>query len=481
MESNKSLADVKIPLGKTIVYALQHVFIMVAGAVVVPMLVGQSAGADIDIIFLISCALFVSGISTLIQSLGFKQLLGARIAVVEGTSFAALTAMQAIVNGKGAAGIQELSGAIIVAGVVCFLLAGVWGKLLKFFPHVVTGSVVTIIGISLFPTAIKWIGGGTNYLKLGSEYPGAAPLNILLAGVSLLIVLLCNKFLKGMLNNLSILFGIAGGTVFAAILDATGVSGANPLISLTRVQEAAVFGVPYPFRYGLPIFNLESILSIVIIMFVIMTEATGNMIAVHNMSQKKLDEKNLARGLRSSGLVTAISGCFNSYAVTPFGQNVGMLGLTGVYSRYVTACAGLILLVLGFFPKFGAVFAAIPQPVLGGVGFVMFGAVAVNGIRTLAKVEFNGNKNSIIVATSIGLSLIPSIIPDFFKGLGERANGILHSGMTIGCVAAIVLNLFFNVLWVSKEQKKVLAAEEEVAKEEETLDAVNEAIEEIEK
>lgn len=463
MSKNEVLtpADEKLPLGKTIVYALQHVFIMVAGAVVVPMLVGGSAGGaeqGIDIIFLISCALLVSGLSTVLQSLGLGKFLGAKIAVVEGTSFAALTAMQAIVAGKGAAGLQELSGAIIVAGLFCFLAAGIWGKMLKFFPPLVTGTVVTIIGLSLFPIAIKWI-GGANYLTFGSEYPGAPLSAMALAGCSLLIVLLCNKFLKGMLGNLSILFGIIGGTLIAVIHDAVMAAqiadgSVKALINLSTVTQAGIVGVPVPFRYGMPTFNPLSILSILIIMLVIMTEATGNMIAVHNMSGKTLDEKNLARGLRSSGLVTMLSGAFNSYAVTPFGQNVGMLSLTGVYSRFVTATSGIILLVLAFFPKFGALFAAIPQPVLGGVGFVMFGAVAVNGIRTLAKVDYNGNKNAIIVATSIGLSLVPAIIPDFFKSLGPELNNILHSGMTIGCVAAILLNLFFNVLFVPKEKKE---------------------------
>lgn len=439
----------KLPFGKNLIYALQHVFIMVAGAVAVPMTVGGAAG-DIDITFLISCALFAAGVATVIQTFGLGKFAGAKIAVVEGTSFAALAAMKDIAAGKGGAGLQEVAGAVIAAGLLCFLLSGLWGKLLKFFPHVVTGTVVTIIGISLFPVAINWIKGNTN--------ASASVTSVAIAGISLLIVLLCNKFLSGILGNLSVLFGIFGGTIICLVHDVIYKSQissgtVDALMNLDSIKSASWFGLVTPFKYGFPTFNLGSILPLLIIMLVIMTEATGNMIAVHEMSGKDMSEKNLARGLRASGLSTMVSGCFNSYPVTPFAQNVGMLSLTNVYSRFVTLTSGIILLVIAFFPKFAAIFAAIPKPVLGGVGFAMFGVVTVSGIRTLGKVNFFGNRNTVIVAVSIGLSVIPIVSSEFFAAFPPAAQSLLHSGITIGSVSAILLNILFNMILQPKKEK----------------------------
>lgn len=442
-ENNIDVIDEKLPKGKNLAYALQNVLVMVAGAVAVPLIIGGGAGiSPSQIQYLVSCALLAAGLATLIQTLGVKGVLGAKIPVIEGTSFASVTSMSAIATaaaalGNGENGLREIAGAVLAAGLFCFLMSGIWGKMLVFFPKVVTGTVVTVIGLSLYPIGIRWIQGGGE---------SADPGNILLAMITLLIILLCNKFLKGILGNLSVLFGLAGGTLVAVLMGRADFSS---------VAAAKWFEVVTPFKFGLPTFNIGSILSLILVMLVIMTEATGNMIAVHNMAGRKIDEKTLSKGLRSSGLSTMISACLNSYPVTPFAQNVGMLSLTGVFSRFVMATAGVMLVILGFFPKFAAVFAAIPKPVLGGAGFLMFGVVAVGGIRTLGSVNYNGNKNAIIVAASIGLSLIPTVVPNFFGGLPESIGRILHSGITIGCVAAILLNILFNIFLVPKDKRTI--------------------------
>lgn len=432
----------KLPFGKNMVFALQHVFVMVAGAVAVPLMVGGNVGLDTNgIRYLISCALFAAGVATIIQTMGIKNFMGAKIPVVEGTSFASATSMTAIAAaalaaGNGEAGLREIAGSVLVAGLFCFLMSGIWGKMLHFFPKVVTGTVVTVIGISLFPVGIRWITDGK---------PQADLSNMFLAAMTLVLLLLFHRFFKGILGNLSVLLGIVAGTALAIAMGK---------MDFTAIAEAPWFGVVTPMTYGTPIFNPASILSFLMVMLVIMTEATGNMIAVSNVAGRQIDEKTLSKGLRASGFSTMFSALFNSYPVTPFAQNVGILGMTGVYSRFVTATAGVILAILGFFPKFAAVFSSIPKPVLGGAGFAMFGMVAVGGIRTLGKVNYNGNKNAMIVAISIGLSLIPTVVPDFFGLLPENANRILHSGITIGCVSAILLNIFFNILFVPKEQRQ---------------------------
>nr|WP_307992166.1 nucleobase:cation symporter-2 family protein [uncultured Niameybacter sp.] len=447
-EKQIDLIEEKLPIGKNLIFALQHVLVMVAGAVTVPVIIGNSAGLDDSVItFLISCALFAAGVATFFQTKGFKNFLGAKIPVVEGTSFAAVVTMSTIASGaaqggSSTEGLQIIAGGVIAAGLFCFLMAGVWGKLLKFFPKVVTGTVVTIIGLSLFPVAIKWIATDTVTNKILPEAPVQ---NIILALITLVLILLFNKFLKGILGNLSILLGLGAGTIVAMLM---GMANFSTVTS----AETPFFRIVTPFYFGLPKFEVGAIFSFILVMLVIMTEATGNMIAVHNMAGREVEEETLKKGLRSSGLFTMVSGCFNSYPVTAFAQNVGMLSLTGVYSRYISITASIMLIVLAFFPKFGALFAAIPKPVLGGAGFAMFGVVAVGGIRSLGKVNYDGNKNAILVAVSIGLSLIPTACPQFFNLLPKAVGEILHSGITIGCVSAILLNIFFNILFKPKEK-----------------------------
>ena len=449
-ENQVDQIDEQLPLGQNLIFALQHVLVMVAGAVTVPVIIGNSAGVDDNVItFLISCALFAAGVATLFQSVGIKNFLGAKIPIIEGTSFAAVVTMSTIAGsyakangGVSTEGLQVIAGAVIASGLFCFLMAGIWGKLLKFFPKVVTGTVVTIIGLSLFPVAIKWI--ATDVVT--DQVQSVAPIeNIILALITLLLILLFNKFLKGILGNLSILLGLGVGTLVAM---AMGMANFSTVTS----SETPFFRVVTPFYFGMPKFDTGAIFSFLLIMLVIMTEATGNIIAVHNMAGREVEPETLKKGLRSSGLFTMLSGCFNSYPVTAFAQNVGMLSLTGVYSRYISITASIMLIGLAFFPKFGALFGAIPKPVLGGAGFAMFGVVAVGGIRTLGKVQYDGNHNAILVAVSIGLSLIPTACPDFFNLLPKALSEMLHSGITIGCLSAILLNIFFNILFIPKEE-----------------------------
>lgn len=445
--TNINPIDEKLPFGKNILLALQHVFVMVAGAVVVPISIAGAAGVD-DATFLISCTLFAAGIATLLQCLGLKNFSGAKVAIVEGTSFAALAATKSIIEagGGGVDGLCAVSGAVMVAGVFCVLISKLWSKLLKFFPDVVTGTVITVIGLSLFPISIKWIANNDPEQMAN----GVSLSSMAVALITLIIILVCNKFLKGLIGNLSVLIGIACGTGVVLLHDA--INPAAPMMSaasIEQLKDASLFGMVYPFKYGAPTFSLNTIIPMIIAMLVIMTQATGSMMAIFNISGREIDEESLNKGLRSNGISTFIAGLFNSYPVTAFAQNIGMLNLTNVVSRFVTATAGGILIVLAFLPKFAATFAAIPKPVLGGAGFVMFGVVIVNGIRTLAKVSYDNNKNSIIVAVSIGLSLIPTVIPSFFAAMPVGVCGVLND-ITLGSVSAILLNLFFNVFGTKK-------------------------------
>lgn len=430
MEKNLRI-DEKIPFSKVWIFAMQHVFAMCAGAVAVPIIIGGAVGLSPgENVFLINAVLFMAGISTLFQSLGAGKILGAKIPLVEGTSFAAVAAMMAIATtyqGNPHIALTTIFGAVMAAGLVCIFIAPLFGKLIRFFPKVVTGTVVIIIGISLLPVGIKWITNGKVVPAKSEE--------VLLTLVVLLITILAFKYLKGVWNSAAIILSLVIGTIAAGFLG---------MLDLSDVAKASWLTVNVPFYFGAPRFEISAIISMIIVMLVLMTESIGNMIAVHEIVGKEVEGGNIRRGLMADGASTFLAGIFNTFPQTPFAQNVGLVGLTGIKSRFVVVYAGVILLVLGFVPKFGALMAAIPKQVLGGVAFAMFGMVLVGGIRVLGKVDFNGTKNGVIVAVSIGLSMIPLANPDFYNEFPNWVQTIFHSGITTGSLSAILLNLFFN-------------------------------------
>lgn len=439
--------DEKLPMSQNLLFALQHVMAMVAGAVAVPIIVGNAAGlTQEEVIFLINADLFIAGIATLVQSLGLGKHIGAKIPMVEGTSFATVSAMVAIANtykGDPYSAMATIFGAVLCAGLFCFLMAPMWGKLIKFFPRVVTGTVVTIIGLSLLPVAVRWSTGNN---PKSSTYLSVE--NIMMALFVLATILILNRFLKGKWSSMAILFGIIIGTIAASVMG---------MADYSKVAASGWININNPFHFGFYKFDITAILSLLLVMLVIMTEATGNIIAIHEMTGKEVNEKQLARGLRADGLATMIASIFNTFPHTAFAQNVGLLNLTGIKSRYVVATSGCILIVLGLVPKLGALVASVPYPVLGGAGFAMFGMVVSGGIGSLGKVQFQGTKNGMIVAVSIGLSMIPVAVPEFYHSFSQWVQTIFHSGITTGALSAIILNLFFNELGKKEQEKNVVA------------------------
>lgn len=442
--------DEKLPINQLIIFGLQHVLVMCAGGVAVSLIIGNSLGLSRDqIIFLINADLLMAGIATLIQGLGLKGFAGAKAPLIEGASMAAVSSMVAIgagYKGNPSLALGTVFCATFAAGLIGLLIAPFFGKLLRFFPKVVTGTVITTMGLCLIPVAIKWSAGNN---PASPDY--ASPKNIFLALFVLVAILIMNKVLKGVWNNVAILLGLIIGTIVATIFGMVDYSG---------VGQAAWIGFDVPFHFGSFNFDLTAVISMTLVMLVIMTQATGNIIALHEIVGKQLDEKNLVRGLRTDCLTTMLGGVFNTFPRTALGQNIGLVNMTGVKSRYTAASAGVILIILGFFPKVAALVAAIPYPVLGGAGFMMFGMIMVGGIKSLGDVKFDGTKNGIIVAVSIGIAMITLIIPDFYKSFPAWVNTIFQSGMTTGCIAAIVLNLVFNEFG---SQKKVAAEEKKEA------------------
>lgn len=422
--------DELLPPGRLFAYGLQHVLAMYAGAVAVPLIVGGALGLpEAELVYLINADLFTSGLATLLQTLGLWKF-GVRLPVVQGVTFAAVSPMILIARQGG---LPTVYGAIIVAGAVTLLLAPHASRLLRLFPPVVTGSIITLIGLSLLPVAVRWAGGGN---PASPEF--GAPRHLGLAFGTLALVLLYKRLLTGFLRSIAVLLGLVSGMLLAAPLG---------LVHLQGVMRAHWFGITTPFAFGWPRFDVAAVLAMTLVMLVVMVESTGDFMALGEIVDRPLDEKTLAAGLRADGLSTLVGGVLNAFPYTAYAQNVGLVALTQVRSRYVVAAAGFLLMLLGLFPKAAALVAAIPLPVLGGAGLVMFGQVAASGIETLGRVSFEGDagrRRALLVGTSLALGLIPVGAEGFYKHLPGWLKVLLHSGITAGSLAAILLHLLLG-------------------------------------
>ncbi len=444
--------DERLSVGSSFAYGFQHVLTMYGGIVAVPLIVGQAAGlppADIGV--LIAAALFMGGLATILQTVGIP-FFGSQLPLVQGVSFAGVATMVAIVTTGG--GIQSVFGAVIVSAAIGLLIAPVFSKIVRFFPPVVTGTVITTIGLTLMPVAANWaMGGNRNAENYGSME------NIGLAAITLALVLLLSKLGNATISRLSILLAMVIGTLVAV---ATGMA------NFSKVGDGPIVAFPAPFHLGAPTFEIAAIISMLIVVLVILTETMADILAVGEIIGTKVDSKRIAAGLRADMGSSLIAPVFGSFTQSAFAQNVGLVAVTKIKSRYVVAAGGVILVILGLLPVLGRVVAAVPTAVLGGAGIVLFGTVAASGIRTLAKVEYKNNMNLIIVATSIGFGMIPIAAPAFYDKFPDWFATIFHSGISSAAVMAILLNLLFNHLKAgnSENQSVFVAGTGRVVREE---------------
>jgi uric acid transporter len=426
--------DQVLPPARLGVYGLQHVLAFYAGAVIVPLLLSAAIGLTQEqTVALISADLFTCGIASIIQAVGFWNV-GVRLPLIQGVTFTAVAPMIAI--GKAAstpvAGLLEIYGAVIIAGIFTFLIAPHYSRLLHLFPPVVTGTVITIIGVTLIPVATMSAGGGN---PAAPDFESLR--NIAFAGGTLLLILLIYRFFRGFMSSIAVLIGLVVGTAVAAVFG---------MVDFTGVHRAAWVGVTTPFRFGVPTFSVAAIASMIIVMLITAVETTGDVFATGEIVEKAVNQEDIARALRADGLSTLLGGILNSFPYTCFAENIGLVRLTGVKSRFVVAAAGVIMILLGLFPKVAALVDAIPPCVLGGAATILFATVAVVGIQTLSRVDFHEERNVVIVAVSIGLGMIPVAFPNFYKNFPEGWQIIVGNSITTGSLSAILLNFFFNVL-----------------------------------
>lgn len=419
--------DTWLPPGKNLLLAMQHLLVMYAAAISIPIVVGNAIGlSHAQLVMLINADLFACGIATLIQSVGFWKF-GIRLPLIQGCSFVAVTPM--ILIGK-AHGMPAVYGATIAAGFFCMLIAPFFGKIRRFFPPVVMGTTILLIGLSLLPVAVRWAAGGA---PKAPDF--GSPTNLLLAAVSLGTVLATYGFGRGLLRNAAVLVGLLAGTAVAMAVGSADFS---------KVVGEAWFGVITPLAFGFPVFDPLSILLMCVAMLVIITEVTADFFAVGEMVDKEIGDKEIANGLRADGLSTVIGGILNTFPYCAYNANIGLVAMSGVRSRWVVATTGVLLLALGLVPKMAAVFASMPLAVLGGAAIVMFSMIATTGLRILAKVDLGNGNNPLIIAASLGIGLITVAVPEFYAKIDGTIKIFLHSGITTGCVTAIVLNAVLN-------------------------------------
>jgi xanthine permease len=426
--------DEVLPPGQLAVYGFQHVLAFYAGAVIVPILLASAIGlSNQQLAFLINADLFTCGIASIIQAVGFWKI-GVRLPLLQGVTFTAVAPMIAIgtANGGGVDGLLAIYGAVIVAGIFTFLIAPYFSRLLRLFPPVVTGTVITVIGFTLVPVAALDAGGGN---------PEAADFgslqNLAFAGGTLLFILLIYRFFRGFLSTIAVLLGLVVGSA---------VAWAFGIVDFSGVGQAGWVGVTTPFYFGFPTFGVAAIVSMIVVMLITAVETTGDVFATGEIVEKRIRREDIARAIRADGLATTLGGLLNSFPYTCFAENVGLVRLTRIRSRWVVAVAGAIMIVFGLLPKMGAIVAAVPRPVLGGAALVLFATVGVIGIQTLSRVDFHDERNVIIVAVSVGLALVPVAFPTFYQNFPDELQIIVGSGITMGSLSAILLNLVFNVL-----------------------------------
>ncbi|MFC7687992.1 nucleobase:cation symporter-2 family protein [Ureibacillus sp. GCM10028918] len=417
---------------KATTLGIQHLLAMYAGAILVPLIIGGALGFDsTQMTYLVAIDIMMCGIATLLQVMRGKAF-GIGLPVVLGCTFTAVSPIIAIGSDKG---IGAIYGAIIASGIIVIVISGVFGKLVKFFPPIVTGSVVTIIGISLIPVAVNNMGGGQ-----GAEDFGSA-INVSLAMITLLFILLIYRFTTGFTRSISILLGLVVGTVLAAFFGK---------VDFSPVVDASWFHMVQPFYFGTPTFDIGAIITMTLVAMVSLVESSGVYFALSDITKKPVDSKDLSRGYRSEGLASIIGGIFNAFPYTTFSQNVGLLKMTGVKERKVIFITGALLVVLGFLPKVAALTTIIPTAVLGGAMLAMFGMVVTQGITMLAPEIMRSPENAMVAAIAVGLGAGVVFVPNIFAVLPEWASVLTSNGIVCGSVTAIILNILFNMVGPKK-------------------------------
>lgn len=415
------------PLGQAIPLGIQHVLAMFASNITPAIIVSLAAGfafGSANMVYMIQMVMVFAGIATLIQTIGLGPV-GARLPVVQGTSFAFIPVMVPIAKG---AGLAALFGGIVIGGLFHFLLGTVIGRIRNWLPPLVTGIVVLTIGLALIPIGIKYAAGGVPLI--GKPAFGTID-HWGLALIVIVVTLGLKFFSRGMLSTAAVLIGLVTGYVAAVIFG---------MVNFGSVAKAGWFSVPNPLHFGFE-FNAAAIIGMCLISIVSAIETVGDISGItKGGAGREATDREIAGGTMADGLGTAVSGLFGGLPNTSFSQNVGLISMTGVMSRHVVTFGALFLIACGLIPKVGALIATMPIAVLGGGVIVMFGMVAAAGINMLSEVHWN-RRNMLILAVSLGVGLGLQAVPQALQHVPGTLNILLTSGLLPAAFLAVVLNL----------------------------------------
>lgn len=409
---------------KTFILSVQHLLAMYAGAILVPIIVGTSLDFTPEqIAFLVTIDIFMCGVATFLQ---VWKGTGTGLPIVLGCTFTAVAPMILIGQTKG---IDVLYGSLFLSGILVVIIAPFFSQLVRFFPPVVTGSVVTIIGINLMPVAMNYLAGGEGAKDYGNGT------NIVLGVVTLLVILIIQRLTTGFFKSIAILIGLLVGTLLASTFGS---------VDVKQVGEAHWFALPQPFRFSMFSFDFGATLVFFIVALVSLIESTGVYHALSQITGKQLDRKDFRKGYTAEGLAIMLGAMFNAFPYTAYSQNVGLVSLSGAKKNNVIYGMVILLLICGCIPKLGALANMIPLPVLGGAMIAMFGMVMAYGVSILGNIDFKNQNNLLIIAVSVGLGTGISAVPQAFESLGEQFAWLTQNGIVLGALSAIILNFFFN-------------------------------------
>lgn len=423
MQTLRYPVDSKPPFSLSLLLAAQHLLAAIGGIIAVPLVLGGVLGLPTEeTIILVNAALLVSGIVTIIQCQGVGPV-GLRLPTVMGTSFTFVAA--AISIGFSEYGVAGIMGSALVGSFVMIIGSFFMPYVRKLFPPVVTGVVVMMIGLSLIPVAVDWFAGGQ---KGDAHY--ADPANLAMASFVLILVICLVQWGKGIFSAAAIVIGMLVGYSVALVLG---------WIDFSSVKQAEIIALPKPLHFGLA-FPLSGIIGMSIAYLVTIVESNADFLAVGNATQTEVTGEHLRRGILCDGLGSAFAALMSTTPFSSFSQNIGIISLTGVASRYVVTIMGIMLIIAGIFPIFGALIVSIPTPVLGGAGLIMFAMIIAAGIQMLDRIE-RSRRNGLIIAVSIGCGLAVTTRPELLDKLPSFIKEIFGSGITVGSLMALTLNL----------------------------------------
>jgi len=380
-----------------------------------------------DMTYLVQMSMLFAGIATLIQTIGMGPV-GARLPIVQGTSFAFLPVMIPAVVGLGTAGLGGLMTGVLIGGLFHFCI-GFFIKRIRFaLPPLVTGLIVLMIGLALVKVGIQYAAGGVP--AIGTDKFGSLAM-WLPALVVILVTLGVKFFTKGFTAVAAVLIGILAGYVVAFLMGQ---------VSFANVGRAAFFDLPSPFKYGFEL-NWAIIIGMCLMAFISAIETVGDVSGItKGGAGREATDDEIQGATFADGLGTAIAGVFGGLPNTSFSQNVGLVAMTGVMSRHVVTIGGIFLIVCGLIPKIGAIINTVPINVLGGGVIIMFGMVTAAGVNMLSDVNWN-RRNMVIFATALSIGLGLQLVPEALQHTGQTLQVLLTSGLLPAAAIAIILNL----------------------------------------